>query len=74
MWPVELQALSHLEIAQQVGEEPALHAIDAYVKLVGAGRRGDGIGPGLLLSRGVVGDKRDELPGLEIELFQLRLR
>jgi hypothetical protein len=71
MRSVHLNSLSHLEIAQQVREEPALHSIDAHVKLVAAGRRCDGIGPGLLLSCGVMRHSRDELARLEIEAVQL---
>ena len=63
MWPVQLDALSPLEIAQQVREEPALHAIDAHIKLVAAWRRCDGVGPGLLLSRRVQGHGGDKLAG-----------
>ena len=71
MWPMHLDALSHLEIAQQVREEPALHAIDAHVKLVAAGSRCDGVSPGLLLSRRIQGDGGHELARLKIELLQL---
>src|ERR1700733_9537700 len=71
MWPMHLDALSHLEIAQQVGEEPTLHAIDADVKLVGPGRRCDGVSPGLLFSRGAQGYGGDELARLESELLEL---
>ena len=69
--PCTWTRLSHLQIAQQVREEPALHAIDAHVKLVAARRRCDGVGPGLLLSRRVQGHGGDELARLEIELLQL---
>ena len=70
MRSVNLKALSHLEIAQQIGEEPAVHPIDAHVELVATGRRCDGVGPGLVLPHRVKGQERDELPRLEIELFQ----
>jgi hypothetical protein len=71
MRPVYLDALPHLEIAQQVREEPTLHAIDAHVELIGPRCRCDGVGPGLLLSCGVQGHGRDELARLEIEMLQL---
>ena len=72
MWPVHLDALSHLEIAQQVREEPALHSIDAHVKLVAAGCRCDGVRPGLLLAGRVDSQEGNKLSGLKIEFFQLR--
>jgi hypothetical protein len=65
-------ALPHLEIAQQVGEEPTLHAIHAHVESITVGRRSDRVRASLLLAGRVVSQEGHKLSGLKIELFQLR--
>jgi hypothetical protein len=65
-------ALPNLKITQQVGEEPALHAIHAHVESIAVGRRSDRIRARLLLAGRVDSQERNKLSGLKIELFQLR--
>jgi hypothetical protein len=64
--------LPFLQITQQVGEEPALHAIHADVESIAMGRRCDGVRPGLLLAGRVDSQEGNKLSGLKIEVFQLR--
>ena len=65
-------ALPNLKITQQVGEEPALHAIHAHVESVTVRRRRDGVCAGLLLAGRVDSQEGNKLSGLKIEVFQLR--
>ncbi len=58
------------EIGQVVGEKAALHAIDAQVKAITAGRRRDGIGARLLLALRIGGHSRDKLSGDERKTIQ----
>ncbi len=69
MRPMKLKTLTHLEIAQQVGEEPALHPIHAHVESISVGRRCDGVRPGLLLAGRVNSQEGNKLSRLKIKLF-----
>ena len=51
------------QVGQVIGEEAILHAVDAQLKLVAAGGRGDGVGARLLLAVLVRGHRGDELAG-----------
>ena len=72
MRSMKRNALPDLEIAQQVGKEPALHAIHADVESVTMGRRRDRVRAGLLLAGRVESQERNKLSGLKIEFLQLR--
>ena len=56
-----------------VREETFRHTVYTKFEAIGVGGRGDGVGPGLLLSGGIGGHCGDELAGDErkaIEIFQ----
>lgn len=68
---MKLDRLPWLQIAQQVGKEPALHPIHTKIKLIGARSRSNRIGPRLHLAILVFRYTGDELPRSEGKILQL---
>jgi hypothetical protein len=60
------------QVGKVIGKEAALNAIHAEIKVIPAGRGGDGVGPGLLLAGRVDSQEGNKLSGLKIKVFQLR--
>jgi|HubBroStandDraft_5_1064220.scaffolds.fasta_scaffold08649_1 hypothetical protein len=71
MRAVKGNGLARFKVAQKIREEAAFDAVDTEVELVCAWGGRDGIGAGLRLAVGILGDGRDELSRYEIECFQL---
>src|SRR5579863_6641801 len=58
------------QIGEVVGEESALHAIDAQVEAIAIGRRGNRISPRLLLALRIAGHRGDKLSRYERKALQ----
>ena len=68
---VDLDCAAFGQVAEVIGKEAVFYAVDAQVKLVGAGGGSDGVGAGLGFAAIVCRDGGDELAGGEIEALHL---
>ena len=64
---VELNGISFFQVAQEVGEESSLNAVDTNIELIASRGGGDGIGACLRFADRVVGDERDKLASFKVE-------
>jgi len=71
MRPVDLDCVPFGQVDEVIGEETAFDAVDAEVKAIAVGGRGDRVGPGLRFASGIGSYSRDELAGGEGKVRQL---